>query len=106
MTNRSSFETLSKARELGRNALNSLPDTPVVAAGFNVRFKTMGECDEIEHLVAGTQLDGCLSESGYEIVGRLLSRKIRCRNTDFEKGTISLSLSVHCVGSAGIGQLL
>jgi hypothetical protein len=92
--NQGNYQMLTKAMEMGRNALDSLPDTPVLAAGFNIRLKTTGERGEIDRLVADPQIDGCLSDGGYEIVGRLVCRKVRHRNTAFEKGIITLSLDV------------
>jgi len=93
-TAKGSFEALSKAMEMGRNALNALPDTPVLAAGFNVRFKSVGDRSEIDRLVACVELDGALSDAGYEITGRLLNRKVRCKNSAFEKGIVTLSLDM------------
>ncbi len=89
-----SFEALGRAMEMGRNALDALPDTPVLAAGFNVRFKSVGDRVEIDRMVASTELDSCLSDAGYEITGRLLNRKVRCKDSIFEKGVITLSLDV------------
>jgi len=89
-----SYEVLSKAMEMGRNALLTLPETPASAAGFNVRFKITSGRSKIEHLVAATDLDGCLSDTGYEIVGRFLNRRIRCRGTPFEKGIVTFSLDL------------
>ncbi len=90
--NQGSYQALSKAMEMGRNALESLPDTPVLAAGFNVRLKAVDRYEEIEQLVASPEIDGSLSDKGYEILDRMVSRRIRLQNTVFDKGVVTLAL--------------
>lgn len=74
-TDKPSYEELIKVMKTGCNALQDLPETPVFAAGFNVRFK-IDDYPEFEEITQSS-IDTQISDAGYEIVSRGLTRKIR-----------------------------
>ena len=81
-----SFDVLHNAMETAVKALNALPETPVTAAGFNVRYKTE---DPPPHLldVTRAQIDSTLADAGWTIVRRELTRAL-----DAEPGRINLEI--------------
>ncbi len=85
------YETLKKAMEIGCNALQDLPETPVIAAGFNVRFEIQECPPELDDIVQGS-LDQHLSDAGYEIVTRELRRKVRLKDSVFAEGFLNLAV--------------
>jgi hypothetical protein len=72
----STFDRLATALEIGRRALNHLPRTPFVAAGFNVRYKSDGPVAALEDIVANPW-DERLSDLRLEIRERTVARAIR-----------------------------
>jgi len=88
-TEKPSYESLNKAMQTGCNALQDLPETPVLAAGFNVRFAIEDYPHEFEEIIQ-SGIDTHLSDAGYEIVSRGLTRKIRFKDGIFEKGILNL----------------
>ena len=74
-TDKPSYEELIKVMKTGCNALQDLPETPVFAAGFNVRFK-IDDYPEFEEITQSS-IDTQISDAGYEIVSRGVTRKIR-----------------------------
>jgi len=81
------FTTMAKAMEIGRNALESLPETPIVAGGYNIRYKFDSIEDEILDLIK-TPIDSALSKAQYTFTTRQIKRTIV-----FGKGLINLTLS-------------
>jgi hypothetical protein len=68
-----SFESLAKAMSMAAAALEGLPETPVSAAGFNLRYRADPLPDSLIPLF-GDQLDKLLSDAGHDIVERSWSR--------------------------------
>ena len=69
------YQTLAHAMEAGVNALESLPQTPFIAAGFNIRFKTEESPTEILDICTST-IDAKMGELGHIISARGISRSI------------------------------
>jgi hypothetical protein len=90
-TEKASYKALNRAMATACNALRDLPETPVFAAGFNIRFKVdaQGEPSELDEIVQ-TSLDTDLSDAGYEIISRGLTRRVRIEGGIFEKGVLNL----------------
>ena len=88
-TENPSYESLNNAMQTGCNALRDLPETPVFAAGFNIRFKISDHALEFDQ-IAQSLLDTQLSDAGYEIISRGLIRRIRVKGSIFEKGVANV----------------
>src|SRR6266478_1019531 len=50
------FSSLERAMRVARRAMEKLPETPVVAAGFNIRAQGSGEDGHLGPLIEATQL--------------------------------------------------
>jgi len=82
------YSALDKAKHIAWNALEDLPETPVLSAGFNVRYKAPVENSSfVEKLVA--PLDKTLSDLHHEILARTLIRRVR-----FKEGFLNVACSV------------
>ena len=86
------FATLSRAMEVGVKALNELPVTPVIAAGFNVRYRFDEPIPEIA-VVFNTPLDHSLAKADYSFIHRKTIRGCTSKEPVFGKGIINLSVS-------------
>lgn len=75
----STFEKLTEAFTLARNALEELPETPVIAVGFNVKYQTGDYVEAIDGVLA-TDLDDRASDAGYEIADRGIHRSMKRQN--------------------------
>lgn len=83
------YETLDLARGCVRRAIEALPITPLIAAGFNVRYRS----EEIpRELATATQcgLDGLLSNARFNIENCRLHRSLSC-----DGGLINLDVLTH-----------
>lgn len=69
------YQSLCYAMEAGVNALESLPQTPFIAAGFNVRFNAGESPTEILDICTST-IDAKMGELGHTISARGISRTI------------------------------
>ncbi len=67
--------SLLKAGEIGVRALASLPETPLAAAGINVRYRLSDIPDDLWDLI-GCSLDDALSDAGHTIKRRAVSRSL------------------------------
>jgi len=80
------YETLEHAKEIAIRALKKLPETPVSAAGFNIRFhsQTIGA-----NLVSLTKskIDELISDQDYTITTSILNRSL-----NYEQGHINLEI--------------
>ena len=70
------YELLDRAREAAAKAIESLPETPLTAAGYNVRVRVT---DPSDALLAATvcPLDGLLSDAAFSIDARGLRRSLK-----------------------------
>jgi hypothetical protein len=84
------FENLAEAMVIGYRAIENLPETPVSAAGFNVRFKGDSQEKDLEPLLQATQhdWDGRLADARYPLCERSISRAVH-----WEGGKILMSLA-------------
>lgn len=80
-------QSLQKACALAKNALLSLPETPLTAAGINIRYQIEELPDELLQLIE-TPIDGTFSDSGYVIKKRRTHRSL-----EFQPGEINIELS-------------
>jgi hypothetical protein len=89
-TEKPDYQTLNKAAQTARNALCSLPETPVLAAGLNIRFKLNNHPIDLDKIVDSV-IDVKLSDAGYELISRGLTRTIRLKGGPFTKGVLNFS---------------
>jgi len=85
-----SFASLERAMRVAHRALVRLPETPVVAVGFNVRAQGSGEDGSLDPLIEATQL---LWDDQFEHAGFPLSRRDVTWVADWPPGKISVNLS-------------
>lgn len=80
------YDLLDRAREAAVLAIQSLPETPLSAAGFNVRVRIKDPSDELlTSMAAG--VDNELSDAGFEIQARSLRRRLK-----FHDGIMNLDM--------------
>ena len=82
------FETLEKGLNAGIRVLEWLPETPLSAAGFNIRFKTTEPIKELTELL-GSPVDSKLGNIGYTQI----SKRTITRSVDYEKGLLNLTIA-------------
>jgi len=80
------YELLDRARKIAVRAIESLPGTPLSAAGFNIRMRIKEPSDELlTSLMSG--VDNSLSDAGFEIHSRSLRRRLK-----FQDGLLNLDI--------------
>lgn len=84
------FPSLQNAMRVAYRAMNSLPETPVTAAGFNIRCSGESSDARLASLVEATQLrwDQQFAAMGYHIVRRDVTWVV-----EWEGGKISVNLA-------------
>ena len=84
-------DSLKLAKNIAVRAIEKLPETPITAAGFNIRY-TLPQGDRliscIEHVIA-SPLDDQLAESSQDIRARESTRRIGWR-----RGTIGIETAI------------
>lgn len=80
------FDLLDKARVIACRGITSLPETPVSAAGFNIRYSSSEIPFYIESLLDASW-DASLSDNGMSILSRSIERSIKWGN-----GSINVSI--------------
>ncbi|MBE3123533.1 MAG: hypothetical protein IMZ55_00510 [Acidobacteria bacterium] len=88
-----SYESLSSAMTVGANALRNLPVTPVVAAGFNVKYRCETPTAPATERTS-CSLDDCLADADYTISDRKIQRGL-----EFEAGRLNLILEQETAGA-------
>lgn len=68
-----SYETLAEGMSVAKRALESLPETPVVAAGWNINFKTDEVPAKISKIVSA-EIDDDFSDNNWNIDSRSFGR--------------------------------
>lgn len=93
--------TLERARTLACIALEELPKTPVMAAGFNLRFASRELPPELGEIITAG-LDKALSDSDYKIQGLSTRRTLKinegvinCEITISDKDDVLLVINFH-----------
>lgn len=89
-------DALVKAAEVGRNALIGLPETPVRAAGVNIKFHSEGTPDELTAMLK-SPIDGNLADAGKSLIGHGLRRTIK-----WEPGIENISVSTGSKGESRV----
>jgi len=97
------FQDLEKAKVIADRALENLPETPVVAAGINVKYDCRESLESLQQVTGQEWWDKQLSDSNYEIVGRSLSRSLKWRSGQINftvskegDGKSEILLNFHC----------
>lgn len=80
------FAGLSRAMEIARRAIESLPETPLSAAGMNVRFKSTESIEALQRITSH-EMDSRLSDEGFKIRGRSIRRTV-----EWKDGQINISV--------------
>ena len=75
MTETAALESLQRAKRAGVSAIKSLPETPLTAAGFNLRFRFDSPPDELLRGM-NTPIDNRISDGGFSIRARSLRRSL------------------------------
>lgn len=87
---RNDFASLERASAIGQVALRALPETPVAAAGVNVRYTLTPLSNELIDLLR-TPIDDVFSDAGFQIetstTGRALALPPGVINVEFTKGS-------------------
>lgn len=103
---------LGEAMEISCRALEDLRETPVVAAGINVKYTCNEVLESLRRITRHTWWDDQLSDKDYEIVTRSLSRALKWRggqiNVSIVEGpdaTVQIQLNFHR-GSTDINDLI
>ena len=81
------YETLGHAMTAGRNALMSLPETPVAAAGFNVSFEASEVTSDLAAVLAA-DVDRMLAGLSLTTVARIVTRSYQ-----FGRGQLNITVS-------------
>lgn len=81
------FATLEKSKSLAINALNGLPETPVLAAGWNVNY-TNSEVPEKISKIFSTEVDNAFSDEGLSISAHRLGRSF-----EYNQGVLNMMLT-------------
>jgi hypothetical protein len=82
------FAKLQRAKEIADRALDKLPETPVIAAGINIKYVCQEPLETLQRVTRNEWWDEQLSDNRYEIIGRSLSRTLK-----FNDGQINLSVT-------------
>lgn len=80
------YALLDRARQIAVRAMSDLPETPLTAAGFNIRFR-IGEPSNEFLAATNAGVDNLLSDTGFKIESRSLGRSVKC-----EDGVLNLSI--------------
>jgi hypothetical protein len=81
---RQNYAALERAMQAGINAITSLPETPISAAGFNLRFRATEPSEAIKTLLTAS-IDNELSDLRFEIEKRSFHRTLQ-----YEGGSINM----------------
>lgn len=81
------YDDLDRARLIAVKAIQKLPETPMTAAGFNVRIKIDDPTDDLLTM-SKSKIDDFLSDAAFEIKERKLTRSVR-----WNEGVINLSIN-------------
>lgn len=101
---KSTLNNLKKAMEIADRALSNLPETPVIAAGINLKYKSSQPVRALARLLQSS-LDQSFSEQTIEVLSRTILRSVRWKQGEIriavsqEPGqAYSILLNVHMEG--------
>lgn len=86
-TQSNDVESLEKACKLAQTALTNLPETPVSAAGVNIRYSLTPIPNQLFDLMKSS-VDDVFSDNGFAITGSSSSRSLA-----FEPGVVNVEIS-------------
>lgn len=81
------YPQLARAMELGKRALQDLPETPLAAMGINVKYKVAQKVEALQIVTRKTEFDNRLSDQDLVISGRSITRTLNWR-----EGRINLTI--------------
>jgi hypothetical protein len=81
-----SYINLDRAREIAVRAIDGLPETPLTAAGFNIRIRIDTIPDDLLNTIRA-QIDNRLSDAEFNLDGGSLTRTIR-----WQDGVLNLNV--------------
>ena len=85
-----SYSCLDRARELARNALESLPETPIAACGVNVKYVYK----EADHYLTRVQdITTCELDEAISSLNRKISKRSVSRSISALDGQLNLSVN-------------
>lgn len=73
------YTNVDKARKMAIKAINSLPETPLTAAGINIRFRVQ-EPPESIIVATSSEIDNLLSDNAFIIDERKLHRSLKWKD--------------------------
>lgn len=82
------FPGLEGAMTIARRAMENLRETPVIAAGINVKYSCKEPLEALQNITRHSWWDDQLSDNQYEILGRELSRVLK-----WNEGQINFSVT-------------
>ena len=88
------FEGLQKAMAIACRAMENLPETPVIAAGMNVKYNSSEALEALQQITRHEWWDAQLSDRRYEIAGRSLIRALK-----WSEGQINFSVAEEPTGA-------
>ncbi len=98
--------SLEKASHIGQTALKALPETPVAAAGVNIRYAVKALPDELMDLLK-TPIDDAYSDEGFTIEGALTRRSlahapgvVNVEISQGREGAGTVLMNFHCASSS------
>ena len=98
-----SFDELMKACDLASSAVKSLPETPLLAVGFNIKYTTEGYFEPVDRVLV-SELDDLASDAHYGILERQVHRAFKWGEgkinfvaalTDDGARTVALNFELH-----------
>jgi len=82
------FHGLEGAMTIARRAMENLRETPVIAAGINLKYSCKEPIEALQDITRNSWWDDQLSDNQYEILGRALSRVLK-----WNEGQINFSVT-------------
>ena len=93
----SSYAALEHARDVAALAIKDLPETPLSAAGFNIRFQSERAPVEMLRLIE-VKLDDALAADSFIVRERTLQRSI-----EWKQGSLNVEIRIDTEASAFVG---
>lgn len=79
-TNNCTTDKIIEALKFAKNAIEELPVTPVLAAGFNIRYEIEAFNPNLLKLIFGSDIDSAFSKLGYEVINRNVIRTVKFKD--------------------------
>jgi len=82
------YDLLARSMKIATKAICSLPETPLTAAGFNLKFRIDDPTDDLIAALV-TPLDNRISDAEFSIKSRRTKRSL-----EYDKGTLNLDIKL------------